>query len=63
MRFFRRGETLNERLLREAGLDRPDEELEAARPPAPVDPVLNFRRQYDTARTRFVYRAERTFED
>jgi len=49
MRFFRRGETLNERLLREAGLDRPDEELEAARPPAPVDPVLNFRRQYDTA--------------
>lgn len=50
MRFFRRGETLNERLLREAGLDRSMAELdaEAARPPPPLDPVLTFRQQFDT---------------
>ncbi|TML46423.1 MAG: hypothetical protein E6G19_01775 [Actinobacteria bacterium] len=50
MRFFRRGETLNERLLREAGLDRSEAELdaEAARPPPPLDPVLTFRQQFDT---------------
>jgi hypothetical protein len=48
--FFRRGETLNERLLREAGLDRPEEELEVAgeRPPEPLDPVLSFRQQFDS---------------
>jgi hypothetical protein len=38
MGFFRRGETLNERLLREAGLEGRQEELgaEAAHPPAPL---------------------------
>jgi hypothetical protein len=48
MGFFRRGETLNERLLREAGLDRAGEDLDAKRPPAPLDPVLSFRRQFDS---------------
>jgi hypothetical protein len=50
VRFFRRGETLNERLLREAGLDRPEEELEVAaeRPSEPLDPVLSFRQQFDS---------------
>jgi hypothetical protein len=50
VRFFRRGETLNERLLREAGLDTPEEELEVAaeRPPEPLDPVLSFRQQFDS---------------
>ncbi|HEX6680588.1 MAG TPA: hypothetical protein VF063_08085 [Gaiellaceae bacterium] len=50
MRFFRRGETLNERLLREAGLEeqQADSEIEAA-PPAPLDPVVAFRRQFDSA--------------
>jgi hypothetical protein len=42
--FFRRGETLNERLLREAGLDRPEEEFDRE---APLDPVLSFREQFD----------------
>ena len=46
MRFFRRGETLNERLLREAGLDRAGDESE--QPPAPIDPVLTFRQQFDS---------------
>jgi hypothetical protein len=46
MRFFRRGETLNERLLRESGLDRPVDDTE--RPPEPLDPVLAFRRQFDS---------------
>src|SRR4029079_5574191 len=46
MRFFRRGETLNERLLRESGLDRPVDDAE--RPPEPLDPVLTFRRQFDS---------------
>jgi hypothetical protein len=49
MRFFRRGETLNERLLREAGLERAGEELDAdTRPPEPVDPVVSFRQQFDS---------------
>jgi hypothetical protein len=49
MGFFRRGETLNERLLREAGLEDGQAELEdkAPRPPAPLDPVLTFRQQLD----------------
>jgi hypothetical protein len=49
MGFFRRGETLNERLLREAGLEGKQEELdaEAAYPPAPLDPVLSLRQQFD----------------
>src|SRR4029079_14687811 len=46
MRFFRRGETLNERLLRESGLDRPVDDAEL--PPEPLDPVLTFRRQFDS---------------
>jgi hypothetical protein len=51
MRFFRRGETLNERLLREAGLNGRQQELdaEAVPPPAPLDPVLSFRQQLDAA--------------
>jgi hypothetical protein len=51
MRFFRRGETLNERLLREAGLEGRQGELEgeAVPPPAPLDPVLTFRQQLDPA--------------
>jgi hypothetical protein len=49
MRLFRRGETLNERLLREAGLDRAGEERDAdTRPPEPVDPVVSFRQQFDS---------------
>ena len=50
MRFFRRGETLNERLLREAGLQeqQADSGVETA-PPAPLDPVVAFRRQFDSA--------------
>ena len=48
MGFFRRGETVNERLLREGGLDRAGEDLDAKRPPAPLDPVLSFRRQFDS---------------
>jgi hypothetical protein len=50
MRFFRRGETLNERLLREAGLQEQQAESTAdASPPAPLDPVVAFRRQFDSA--------------
>jgi hypothetical protein len=51
MRFFRRGETLNERLLREAELDdrRAEPGAEARRPPPePLDPVLRFRQQFDS---------------
>jgi hypothetical protein len=49
MRLFRRGETLNERLLREAGLDRAGEEPDAdTRPPEPVDPVVSFRQTFDS---------------
>jgi hypothetical protein len=48
MRFFRRGETLNERLLREAGLaDQQDDAAVEAEPPAPFDPLLTFRQQFD----------------
>jgi hypothetical protein len=50
MRFFRRGETLNERLLREAGLqERQGDSAVEAPPPAPLDPVVAFRRQFDSA--------------
>src|SRR4051794_10044230 len=50
MRFFRRGETLHERLLREAELDdrRAEPAAEADRPPEPLDPVLRFRQQFDS---------------
>jgi len=48
MRFFRRGETLNERLLREAGLQEQAEPLADAGPPEPLDPVVAFRRQFDS---------------
>jgi hypothetical protein len=49
MRFFRRGETLNERLLREAGLQEQQTESAAeASPPAPLDPVVAFRQQFDS---------------
>jgi hypothetical protein len=49
MRFFRRGETLNERLLREAGLQEQQAEAAAeASPPAPLDPVVAFRQQFDS---------------
>src|SRR5436190_23780049 len=50
MRFFRRGETLNERLLREAGLDERQAELdpEPGRPPESLDPVLSFRQRFDS---------------
>jgi hypothetical protein len=49
MRFFRRGETLNERLLREAGLqERQGDSAVEAPPPAPLDPVVAFRRQFDS---------------
>jgi hypothetical protein len=44
--FFRRGENLNERLLREAGLDRPEEEFD---PEAPHDPGLSCRKKCDPA--------------
>jgi hypothetical protein len=47
MRFFRRGETLNERLLREAGLQEAESAAEAS-PPAPLDPVVAFRQQFDS---------------
>jgi hypothetical protein len=50
MRFFRRGETLNERMLREAGLQEQQAEPAAdTSPPAPLDPVVAFRRQFDSA--------------
>ena len=50
MRFFRRGETLNKRLLREAGLEEQSAESAAETPPpAPLDPVVAFRRQFDSA--------------
>jgi hypothetical protein len=49
MRFFRRGETLNERLLREAGLqERQTDSAVQGPPPAPLDPVVAFRRQFDS---------------
>ena len=50
MRFFRRGETLNERLLREAGIQaaQGDSAVEAP-PPSPLDPVVAFHRQFDSA--------------
>ena len=49
MRFFRRGETLNERMLREAGIQEQKSESEAeALPPAPLDPVVAFRQQFDS---------------
>ena len=49
MRFFRRGETLNERLLREAGLQEQQSDSAAeASPPAPLDPVVAFRQQFDS---------------
>jgi hypothetical protein len=48
MRFFRRGETLNERLLREAGLaEQQTDAAVEAEPPAPFDPVVAFRQQFD----------------
>jgi hypothetical protein len=49
MRIFRRGETLNERLLREAGLR--EQQAKSANdppPPEPLDPVVAFRRQFDS---------------
>jgi hypothetical protein len=49
MRFLRRGETLNERLLREAGLR--EQQAEAAAEtsaPAPLDPVVAFRQHFDS---------------
>ena len=50
MRFFRRGETLNERLLREAELQEQQAEPVAdAGPPEPLDPVVAFRRHFDSA--------------
>lgn len=49
MRFFRRGETLNERLLREAELQEQQADPAAnAGPPEPLDPVVAFRRQFDS---------------
>ena len=49
MRFFRRGETLNERMLREAGLQEQKFGSEAeSSPPAPLDPVVAFRQQFDS---------------
>ncbi len=49
MRFFRRGETLNERLLREAGLQEKQAGSAAeASPPTPLDPVVAFRQQFDS---------------
>src|SRR5215470_7188254 len=48
MRFFRRGETLNERLLREAGLQEQAEPSADAGPPEPLDPVVAFRQQFDS---------------
>jgi hypothetical protein len=49
MRFFRRGETLNERLLREADLrEQQAKSTDDATPPAPLDPVVAFRRQFDS---------------
>ena len=50
MRFFRRGETLNERLLREAELhEQQAEPVADAWPPEPLDPVVAFRRHFDSA--------------
>lgn len=49
MRFFRRGETLNERLLREAGLQEQQADSAVETPPAPLDPVVAFRQQFDSA--------------
>src|SRR5438045_9311242 len=48
MRFFRRGESLNERMLREAGLQDEQADVAAAAPP-PLDPVVAFRQQFDSA--------------
>ena len=47
MRFFRRGESLNERMLREAGLQDEQADVAAAAPP-PLDPVVAFRQQFDS---------------
>jgi hypothetical protein len=49
MRLFRRGETLNERLLREAGLQEQQADSAVETPPAPLDPVMAFRQQFDSA--------------
>lgn len=49
MRLFRRGETLNERLLREAGLQEQQADSAVEPPPAPLDPVVAFRQQFDSA--------------
>jgi hypothetical protein len=49
VKWFRRGETLNERLLREAGLERPDDEPAGKTRPAPLDPLLQFRQTFDHA--------------
>ena len=49
MRFFRRGETLNERLLREGELEEQQADPQTnAGPPEPLDPVVAFRRQFDS---------------
>lgn len=48
MRLFRRGETLNERLLREAGLHEQQADSAVETPPAPLDPVVAFRQQFDS---------------
>jgi hypothetical protein len=50
MRFFRRGETLNERLLREAGLDRPQPQPAPEPEPEPeLDPVAQLRESLESA--------------
>jgi hypothetical protein len=52
MGFFRRGETLNERMLREAGLDRaPDDE---GGQPEPIDPLVTFRQHLDSSGGTFM---------
>jgi hypothetical protein len=49
VRWFRRGETLNERMLREAGLERAEEEAVRDAQPAPLDPLREFRQTFDRA--------------
>jgi hypothetical protein len=49
VRWFRRGESLNDRLLREAGLERAGGEGSGETRPGPLDPLRDFRQTFDRA--------------